>query len=188
MEISPQSLHIFLKYDAGSGLFVWLNREVNQELYWHSWNSRWAGGPALTGKSRGYCTGSIFGHRVLAYRVAWAMHYGEWPEVIDHINGDRSDNRIVNLRSVTTADNNRNVVISRINKSGFTGVNFVVGRGNWRAVYGKKHLGYFGCITAAAIARKKYEIEIGFTSRQPKPKAGGRIHTAADDTRQGSLI
>ena len=46
---------------------------------------------------------------MLSYRVAWAIHYGAWPEAfLDHINGDESDDRIANLREATHAENMRN--------------------------------------------------------------------------------
>lgn len=59
------------------------------------------------------------------HRVAWAIHYGAWPEgQIDHINGKRSDNRIENLREVDHRTNCQNVRLgSMVNKStGFLGV------------------------------------------------------------------
>ena len=57
-----------------------------------------------------------------AHRLAWLYVNGEWPaEQIDHINRDRADNSITNLRSVTNAENAQNQR-ARANKSGFAGV------------------------------------------------------------------
>mgnify|MGYP001559349219 CR=1 FL=1 len=43
-----------------------------------------------------------------AHRLAWFYVYGTWPDIIDHINRDKQDNRINNLRSVTLAENSKN--------------------------------------------------------------------------------
>lgn len=64
------------------------------------WNGRNAGKRAFAVRNReGYFYGAIGGTKALAHRVIWAMHTGEWPDgLIDHVNHDREDNRIENLR------------------------------------------------------------------------------------------
>lgn len=58
-----------------------------------------------------------------AHRLAWLLHYGEWPtEMIDHANGIKSDNRLINLRVATNAQNQMNKVARRSSASGFKGV------------------------------------------------------------------
>lgn len=84
----------------------------------------------------------------LAHRVAWAIHYGEWPKSdIDHIDGDKKNNRINNLRTALPAENLRNKKKTKANKSGLKGVSWDASRGRWRAVIAKngrqKFLGYF---------------------------------------------
>src|SRR5260221_8009897 len=70
----------------------------------------------------GYRRISIDRKHYEAHRLAWFMTYGRWPEKqIDHINGNRSDNRIANLREANKAQNNRNNIISKNNKSGYNG-------------------------------------------------------------------
>lgn len=59
---------------------------------------------------QGYLRVSVAGHRYSAHRIAWAMHYGEQPPaLLDHINGDPTDNRIENLRPATHSLNAANM-------------------------------------------------------------------------------
>lgn len=83
-----------------------------------------AGTKALACKERsGYLTGRVDGVFVKAHRVAWAIHYGEWPATgIDHFNGDRSDNRIANLRLATKRTNAANMRTRSSNLLGLKGV------------------------------------------------------------------
>lgn len=59
---------------------------------------------------RGYCNGGFSGRTLLAHRVVWFLHHNEWPAVVDHIDGDRLNNRIENLRASNLADNATNRV------------------------------------------------------------------------------
>ena len=45
---------------------------------------------------------------IFLHRMAWALAYGRWPSQIDHINGDKTDNRLCNLREVTFSENLQN--------------------------------------------------------------------------------
>ena len=68
-------------------------------------------------------------------------------QCVDHINGDRSDNRKANLRIASTQDNNHNMTIPSHNTSGYKGVSYYPPRGKYRAYIMmdgvRKHLGYF---------------------------------------------
>jgi hypothetical protein len=59
-----------------------------------------------------------------AHRLAYFIHYDEWPIITDHINGDKADNRVENLRSCLITDNNRNKKVDKRNKCGFKGVQY----------------------------------------------------------------
>lgn len=87
------------------------------------------------GGMTGYRRLSVDRKRYLAHRCAWLYVHGEWPEHdIDHVNGDKSDNRIANLRDVPNMVNRQNVHGPRIdNSSGFLGVYFHPQTGKWRA-------------------------------------------------------
>lgn len=78
----------------------------------------------VNGTLKGYRRISIDSRRYLAHRCAWLYVHNEWPSlVIDHINGDRGDNRIVNLRDVERALNSQNEHCARVNnQTGYLGV------------------------------------------------------------------
>jgi len=74
-------------------------------------------------QARGYVHVTVFGRSYLAHRIAWIFVNGVWPtNEIDHINGDRADNRLTNLREATTSENAQNRKTRADNTSGFTGV------------------------------------------------------------------
>jgi len=116
----------------------------------------------------GYLYVSIKGRQKRAHRVAWIMSNGPIPDGlhIDHINGDRADNRLVNLRLVTNHDNHKNVKMMSNNKSGVTGVYRDSSRRKWVAEIriNRKtvHLGRFDDVLSAKAARAKAERKYGF--------------------------
>lgn len=95
-------------------------------------------------KTIGYRTLWADGRAYLAHRVAWLLTHGEWPAgEIDHRNGNRSDNRLSNLRCVTKQVNCQNLRRAPShNTSGYLGVTFCKCTGRWRAqiVINKKHI------------------------------------------------
>lgn len=96
----------------------------------------------------------------LVHRIIWKMWYGEDPDVIDHINGIGTDNRIENLRNVNMLENARNMALHRRNKNGVSGVSLE--RGVYRVRIGKKELGRFSNFEEAVKIRKQAEIELGY--------------------------
>lgn len=142
----PATLHEILDYEMSNGLFAWKERRrrfFSSDRDWKKWNTRYAGTEALaTVGTQGYRFGSIFKTMVAAHRVAFAICHGRWSiKEIDHINGIRDDNRIVNLRECTRRENAINTV-AKNGSSRFKGVSFHDSRGKWRATFGQKHIGY----------------------------------------------
>lgn len=95
-----------LAYDASSGKITWLHNRYSHNNGLAAVAGSIAGSILVTG----YRFISIAHHgRDLAHRIAWAMHYGEWPNGdVDHINMDRLDNRIANLRLASRSQNMSN--------------------------------------------------------------------------------
>jgi hypothetical protein len=97
-----------LEYDPKSGELRWKLRDVTCSRD-KAWNTRHAGTVAGCVHKDGYTYISFHGRPWLAHRVIWAMMMGAFPhKQIDHINGDRSDNRWDNLRLATVAQNQWN--------------------------------------------------------------------------------
>jgi len=109
----------------------------------------------------------------LAHRIIWAINYDIPPELIDHVDGNRANNRLSNLRSVTHRENGMNKVIPNTNTSGYIGVYWEVSLKKWRSqlnVRGKCiKLGCFDKLEDAVSARKFAAIEHGFHPNHGKP-------------------
>jgi hypothetical protein len=132
-----------------------------------SWNGQFPRTPAFAIYIRGYLHGIINGQRYRAHRVAFALYHGREPVgEIDHIDGVGTNNAQVNLREVSSAENKRNLAISRRNSSGAIGVSYSSSKGLWRAYVGldgrQKHIGYFENIEDAKAARKVAQENLGF--------------------------
>ena len=115
---------------------------------------------------QGYKLVTIENKTYRAHRLAWLYMYGVWPSgQIDHIDHNRSNNSISNLRDVTHQDNHKNKPLQKNNKSGTHGVSLLK-NGKWRSrikINGKeKHLGFFNSKKEAVESRLNAEIKYGF--------------------------
>lgn len=119
-----EQLRELFRYDSESG-----------HLYWIApGKGRIKKKPAGTLVRAGYIGVMIDGKRHYVHRIAWALHHGSHPvDQLDHINGIKTDNRIVNLREATNAQNGKNLSLSKLNTSGYAGVTFDKHNNKWRA-------------------------------------------------------
>lgn len=171
-------LRELLSYDPDTGVFIWKARPEHlfpRQRDWKTWNSRFAGTVAGNVNVHGYRAIMVFRKLHYAHRIAWVMHTGAWPEnQIDHINQQRDDNRICNLREVTNQENMKNSTRIRSNTSGATGVHWDTRRSRWVAQI--KHdgrgrfLGYYTDFDEAVAARKAADCKYGF-----HPNHGGAL-------------
>ncbi len=172
---SPEVLRQLLRYELDTGRLFWRERgpqwfksteRMKPEHFCASWNKRYANTEACSKNGQGYIAMHILGQKHKAHRVCWAIHYGHWPKGhIDHVNHDRSDNRICNLRSVTQAENNKNRP-PQSNSFGFVGVHKHQSCHRWVASIGHQkkqvYLGIFACVGLAIKARRDAERQLGF--------------------------
>lgn len=156
--LTAERLREVLHYDPETGVFTRLESKA--------WN---ASGSGEVQPCRGYIHLYVDGKRYPAHRLAWLYVYGCWPrDLIDHRNGDRSDNRICNLREADHKLNRENQHCARSDNlsSGVIGVHWSAYHKKWKAhirVDGRlQHLKYCSSVEEAssvylAAKRKLHE-------------------------------
>lgn len=154
-----------LRYDYSSGVFFWLKDSSRRK----------SGDMAGYIRQDGYSEIKLNFEKFFGHRLAWFYVFKKWPEFqIDHINGDRSNNRISNLRESNQHENLKNRAISSNNTSGVMGVSLDKSRGLYIAVIGVngkiKNLGRFKTMGEAISARKASEQKYGY-----HPNHGRRV-------------
>lgn len=148
-EILTQArLKELLHYDPEAGTMTWLR----------------TGKRAGTQHRLGYRNVMLAGRTYAEHRLAWFWTHGVWPaHDLDHINRQRNDNRLCNLREATRSENCQNQPVRKTNKSGVTGVYFHKLTCKWVASINvaKKqiHLGLFNSLAAAVQARRNAETQ-----------------------------
>ena len=145
--LTQELLKEFTEYDPDTGIFRW---------------RKLSGYKGFVGKtigsvhSCGYLEARIAGRRCFLHRAAWLYVTGEMPRYIDHINGDRTDNRWVNLRNATAQQNGANARVGKNNKSGKKGAHLSE-RGVWIANIHVNHKTiYLGSFTNKDEAHEAY--------------------------------
>jgi len=124
------------------------------------------GKPAGTPVQNGYTKVRIreMGGSIGAHRIIFCMEHGYLPDYVDHINGNKSDNRIENLRAATKAENCQNAKMPTTNTSGIKNVFWNKLRNKWAVALtvknARKFFGLFDDIELAELvaqeARNKY--------------------------------
>jgi len=155
--ITQEYLKSRLIYNSDTGVFIWLKNKSNNVKI-----GSVAGGKAAMGYSRIMIDGSNY----KSHRLAWLYCNGNLPNMIDHMDGNRSNNAIENLRDVSSIENSRNMKMYSTNSSGVVGVRLDKKSNKWHARINVKskliHLGYFFEKESAIIARVEAEIKYGF--------------------------
>jgi len=140
--LTRERLRELLHYDDETGVFRWWKR-VGDEI--------------RLGEVAGYVEIHIHGRYYGAHQLAWMHVKGRWCRpMVDHRDGNSTNNRWSNLRRATPSQNTANSRRSRLNTSGYKGVSWYRRSGRWLAVIGKHgrliYLGLFDTPEAAHAA------------------------------------
>jgi hypothetical protein len=152
--LTQEELKEILDFDPATGVFRWRISHSGVRL----------GKIAGSKTSSGYYRVKIKYQAYPVHRLAWLYVYGKWPaDQIDHIDGDKLNNRIANLRECTQAENLQNLAPSKLNTSGYTGVRYAPRQKKWKATIKVNtkgiHLGYFETKESAYEAYLKAKRE-----------------------------
>lgn len=156
--LTQERLKSLLHYDPNTGVFTCID---NLNILWR------AGKPIGWLNDSGYVIITIDKKRYRAHRLAMLYMEGRFPpEHTDHIDGNRSNNKYENLRSVTEKENHKNVKLRASNKYGFTGVGWHKKTCKWRAFITAEekliHLGVFESLIDAVAARIRANKQYNF--------------------------
>lgn len=150
-DLTAEFVRSILDYDPETGIFTWRAKTGP--------HVRYRVGYVAFSRNKLQVMIGIRGAKYCGHRLAWLWMTGEWPaDEVDHINGDRFDNRWVNLRAATNSQNSVNKGQPR-SSSPFKGVRFDPRRNYWQARIKhqghQQHLGYFDTPEEAAEAYRK---------------------------------
>lgn len=171
---SQEELKALLSYDPATGILFWKARDVShfadgKHSAAHTcakWNSRFANKEAFTKSHLGYRWGRISYGYYSAHRIIWKLMTGLEPTEVDHIDGDRANNRWTNLRDVTSSGNRRNSARRSDNTSGETGVMWSERRQRWVSTLNIEgriiYCGFFKDFNKAVAARRAAATEHDF--------------------------
>jgi hypothetical protein len=174
--LSGELLRSLVQYDGVTGSMIWQERPCHlftNQAQMKRWNRNYAGKNAAHVHPDGYAHTKIGNYYYGTHRLVWLYTHGLFPDgEIDHINGDRADNRIDNLRDVSKSTNHRNKQRPFHNKTGVIGVKLTK-RGVYMAEIfdgeRKVFLGSFKDLRDAQIARLAAERVLGYHRNHGRP-------------------
>lgn len=152
--------HDLFVYDAETGRLLWKFGKRGRGCI--------AGREAGTAAHHGYRAVAVAGKKHYVHRIAWEMVHGPIPLglCVDHIDGDCSNNKLLNLRAATLSDNQRNRRLAKESKTGINGVTRHV-RGGFSVRCANKYIGYSVDFFEACCIRMSAELQFGYIKRSP---------------------
>jgi len=158
--LTQEHLKSVLHYDPETGVFTWIDSKCKRI------SAGTTGGTLHKSHKLNYLRMYVKDKNYLCHRLAWLYVHGEWPNEIDHIDGDGLNNKITNLRNVSSTENGKNLSIRNDNKSGIIGVSWMKSRSKWQANINSNkkqvYLGIYDDFFEACCVRKSAEYELGF--------------------------
>jgi len=161
-ELTQKVLKELLHYNPDTGVFTWKARGekwLKSKYAIKTWNTRFAGKETIGSDGVGYARIRVLGADYGAHRLAWLYATSKMPKgQIDHINRNRKDNRIANLRQSTCTQNHANANIFSNNTTGFKGVRANKKTSGWCAYITSKGISYYlGRYSSKIEAAKAYD-------------------------------
>jgi hypothetical protein len=132
---SQEKLQELLDYDPETGIAIWRSR-AGTDRYTNRFNRHYAGKVAGGCKGGKYLWVSIQNENFMLHRVIFKLMTGYDPELVDHINGDKHDNRWLNLREASPSQNRCNTAVTKRSLSGIKGVRQAPS-GKWQGIVTK---------------------------------------------------
>lgn len=156
----------------------WTNvKKSNPERLCEIWNNKYAFTESFTTLgAHGYYQGKILNELYLKHRIIFKMFYGYDPRFIDHINGNKLDNRIENLRDCSREENLKNQSLYINNISGHQGIfpNPRAVNKKWRVSIGYENkqinLGSYCTLEEAVKIRQESELKYGYHKNHGRSK------------------
>ena len=175
MQLPDQQVLLdLLKYEPTTGKLFWKNRPLGYfktQKQKEAWDAIYAGKEAFNTKTgNGYLQGRLFACVYKTHRIIFKMLHGWEPLQVDHDDGDRSNNRPLNLKASSQELNQKNRKKNSDNTSGITGVSWNSVKRKWRARIGKQLLGYFDDFDEAVLVRVQAENTLNY-----HPNHGKRV-------------